>query len=134
MLEVLPSSSEYVNVPQPMVVFVTQTLTYTPFFQNLEFKSVGDKIMGRMHDMESRFDELEHSIVLLLDQAGLNSSNSNNIQRSQQSVGGGSVPSRVGGIGGLSPSPLKPLLSPLRGSPNSVCTSKGGGTKMSVAI
>jgi Heat shock factor binding protein 1 len=116
-----------------MIVVVAHSLT-PPFFQNLEFKSVGEKIMGRMHDMESRFDELEHSIVLLLDQAGLNSSDSNNIQSSQQSVGGGSVPSRVGGIGGSSPSPLKPLLSPLCGSPNSVCTSKGGRTKISVAI
>jgi hypothetical protein len=125
--------------------------------QNSEFKAVGEKIMGRLNDMEGRFEELEHSVVLLLDQAGLNNDDDGSSAATRTTTIGGSpqngtirtttrgdvVPSRVVGGTASSSSPPPPspaiinksLLSPLRKSPKSV--GSGGrftGSKVSVAI
>eukprot|EP00547_Thalassionema_nitzschioides_P006613 CAMPEP_0194211634 /NCGR_PEP_ID=MMETSP0156-20130528/10773_1 /TAXON_ID=33649 /ORGANISM="Thalassionema nitzschioides, Strain L26-B" /LENGTH=85 /DNA_ID=CAMNT_0038939253 /DNA_START=84 /DNA_END=338 /DNA_ORIENTATION=+ len=41
---------------------------------NLKFTNMGDSIMGRMNEMSTRMDELEHSISDMMNQAGMESS------------------------------------------------------------
>lgn len=69
-------------------------LWHIVLLKNTKFTRIGESIMGRMNEMNARMDELELSIVDLMNQAGLEPASSSALSPNSA----GSAESKMGHI------------------------------------